>query len=212
MEAQKQIAAEFRPGEQKILVVDDNTANIDVMLRFLEPLGYELAIATSGEKALRVAERFGPDLILLDVMMPGMDGFETCRRLKAPPLSLEAPVIFVTAKKETDDIVRGFQCGGVDYVSKPIRQEEVASRIETHLRLRHLISVQAELIDQLQAARGELKILSGLLPICSYCKKIRDDQGYWHQIEAYIHKHSHAEFSHGLCEACAAKLYPDLKV
>jgi CheY-like chemotaxis protein len=212
MEAQTQIAAEFRPGEQKILVVDDNTANIDVMLRFLEPLGYELAIATSGEKALRVAERFEPDLVLLDVMMPGMDGFEICRRLKAPPLSLVAPVIFVTAKKETDDIVKGFQSGGVDYVSKPIRQEEVASRIETHLRLRHMISVQAELIDQLQAARGELKILSGLLPICSYCKKIRDDQGYWHQIEAYIHKHSDAEFSHGLCEACATKLYPDLEV
>ncbi|MEJ2638432.1 MAG: response regulator [Desulfosarcinaceae bacterium] len=211
MKAQAKLAAEFRPGEQKILVVDDNTANIDVMMQFLEPLGYELAMAVSGEKALRVAERFRPDLILLDVMMPGMDGFETCRRLKAPPLSLKAPVIFVTAKKETEDIVKGFQYGGVDYVSKPIRQEEVASRIETHLRLRHLICVQARLIDQLQAARGKIKILSGLLPICAYCKKIRDDQGYWHQIETYIHQHSDAEFSHGLCEACAAKLYPDLE-
>jgi CheY-like chemotaxis protein len=202
--------ADFRPGEQKILVVDDNAANIDVMLQFLEPLGYELAIATSGEKALRVADHFRPDLVLLDVMMPGIDGYETCRRLKAPPLSLEAPIIFVTAKKETDDIVRGFHHGGVDYVSKPFRQEEVASRIETHLRLRHMIRVQAELIDQLRRARGEIKVLSGLLPICSYCKKIRDDQGYWHQLEFYIHQHSDAEFSHGLCEACAAKHFPDL--
>jgi CheY-like chemotaxis protein len=205
-----QARAEFRPGEQKILVVDDNAANLDVMLQFLEPLGYELAIATSGEKALLVADHFRPNLVLLDVMMPGMDGFETCRRLKAPPLSLQAPVIFVTAKKETDDIVMGFNCGGVDYISKPFRQAEVASRIETHLRLRHMIMVQADLIDQLQQARGEIKALSGLLPICSYCKKIRDDEGYWHQLESYIHKHSDAQFSHGLCEACASEHYPEL--
>jgi CheY-like chemotaxis protein len=204
------IEAGFRPGEQKILIVDDNAANIDVMLQILEPLGYELAIATSGERALRVADHFGPDLILLDVMMPGMDGYDTCRRLKRPPLSLTAPVIFVTAKKETDDIVRGFRSGGVDYVSKPFRQEEVTSRIETHLRLQHLITVQAQLIEELQAARGEIKVLSGLLPICSHCKKIRDDEGYWHQLEEYIQKHSDAQFSHGLCEACAAKHYPDL--
>ena len=204
------VQAAFKAGDQKILVVDDNAANIDVMLQFLEPLGYELAIATSGEKALRVADHFQPDLILLDVMMPKMDGYETCRRLKQPPLSLKAPVIFVTAKKETEDIVKGFNCGGVDYVSKPFRQEEVASRIETHLRLRHMITVQAELIAQLRHARGEIKTLSGLLPICSYCKKIRDDGGYWHQIEAYIDQHSDAQFSHGLCEACAAKHYPEL--
>lgn len=210
MEAKVQAA--FRPGNQKILVVDDNAANIDVMLQFLEPLGYELAIAASGEKALRVADHFRPDLVLLDVMMPEMDGYETCRRLKAPPLSLKAPVIFVTAKKETEDIVRGFNCGGVDYVSKPFRQEEVASRIETHLRLRHMITVQAELIAELRRAHGEIKTLSGLLPICSYCKKIRDDSGYWHQIEVYIDRHSDAQFSHGLCEACAAKHYPDLNL
>lgn len=194
----------------KILVVDDNAANIDVMVTFLEGEGYDLSIATSGEMALKAARHIQPDLILLDVMMPGMDGFQTCRLLKAQADTEQIPIIFVTAKKETDDIVKGFRCGGVDYISKPFRQEEVLSRVNAHLQLRRMTLTQKLLIDELAAALENVNLLSGLLPICSSCKKIRDGNGHWHQIEKYIRDHSEADFSHSICENCRKKLYPKI--
>ena len=190
----------------KVLIVDDNTANIDVMLTFLEMEGYEISIATSGAMALHVAGHDHPDLILLDVMMPNMDGYEICRKLKKDPTTASIPIIFVTAKKETADIVQGFQCGGVDYISKPYRQEEVLSRVRTHLQLRRLLDNQEQLITELNRALGEVNTLKGILPVCSYCKKIRDEGGNWQQMERYIASRSETEFSHGICEACYATL------
>lgn len=195
----------------KILVVDDNTANIDVMLNFLEMEGYDISIATSGKMAIHVANHDHPDLILLDVMMPEMDGFETCKKLKEEPRTANIPIIFVTAKKETTDIVQGFQSGGVDYISKPYRQEEVLSRVKTHLQLRHLMETQRQLINELNKALEEVKTLKGILPICSYCKKIRDGEGRWHQMEKYIASRSETEFSHGICEDCYAEIDKDWK-
>lgn len=186
----------------EILIVDDNVANIDVMITFLEDEGYNLSIATNGEMALKVAQHDKPDLILLDVMMPGMDGYTTCKKIKSNPEISDIPIIFVTAKKEIEDIVKGFRCGGVDYISKPFRQEEVLSRVDTHLRLRKLNQVQKELIKQLQTALNEVKTLSGLLPVCAYCKKIRDKDGNWHLMETYIRDRTEADFSHGICEKC----------
>ena len=193
-------------SSMKILIVDDNTANIDVMLTFLEMEGYELSIATSGQMALKIAEVNLPDLILLDIMMPEMDGFETCKRLKSNEKTTDIPIIFVTAKKELDDIVQGFHCGGVDYISKPFRQEEVLSRVETHLRLRRMMSVQGQLIEELNQALSEVNKLRKILPICSYCKNIRDEMGTWHQLESYISKFIDTDFSHGVCNECLIKL------
>jgi CheY-like chemotaxis protein len=190
----------------RVLVVDDNTANIDVMLTFLEMEGYEISIATNGKMAVHVAGHDQPDLILLDVMMPNMDGFETCRILKNDPKTAGIPIIFVTAKKETADIVQGFQSGGVDYISKPYRQEEVISRVKTHLQLRRLMKTQEKLINKLNQALDEVKTLKGILPICSYCKKIRDEKGHWHQMEEYISNRSDSKFSHGICEECYGSL------
>jgi len=140
----------------RILVVDDNTANIDVMLAFLEAEGYDLSIATNGETAIKIARHSCPDIILLDAMMPGKDSFETCRELKADEKTRDIPVIFVTAKKEVEDIVSGFQCGGVDYISKPFGQEEVLSRVGTHLSLRRLVIARERLITKLNAALAEV--------------------------------------------------------
>lgn len=196
-------------SSSRILIVDDNTANIDVMLTFLEMEGYEISIATSGTMAIRVARHDKPDLILLDVMMPELDGFETCRQLKSDPITSATPVIFVTAKKETSDIIEGFKCGGVDYISKPFRQEEVVSRVKTHLQLRHLTKNQEKLITELNQALKEVKTLRGILPICSYCKKIRDDNGNWQEIESYISSKSDTDFSHGICDECYPKIDED---
>ncbi|TFG88618.1 MAG: response regulator transcription factor, partial [Candidatus Atribacteria bacterium] len=118
----------------------------------------------------------------------------------------DIPVIFVTAKKEVDDIVTGFRSGGIDYISKPFRQEEVLSRVGTHLRLRRLLVAQERLINKLNAALTEVQTLRGLLPICSYCKKIKDEQGNWQRIETYIRTRTKANFSHGICSECLQKL------
>ena len=193
----------------KILVVDDNPNNIDVLAHALETRGYNIAIATSGEDALKTTDHFHPDLILLDLMMPGMDGLETCRRMKANPQHADIPIIIVTAAADTAAVVNSFAAGAVDYVVKPVREEEVLARVHTHLQLKSLIVRQERLIAELQGALDKVKVLSGMLPICASCKKIRNDQGYWEQIEQYISKHSDADFSHGICPECAQRLYPN---
>jgi len=133
-----------------ILIIDDTPANVAVLADHLEDRGYQVVVAQDGEEGIKRAALVGPDLILLDVMMPGIDGFETCRRLKLAPGSKDIPVIFMTALAETSDKVRGFEAGGVDYVTKPFRIEEVLARIGTHLTLR-------EMQKQLSAQNLELQ-------------------------------------------------------
>jgi class 3 adenylate cyclase len=123
---------------ERILVVDDTPANIQTVATILKGHGYQLSVATSGQQALDVIERVRPDLILLDVMMPGIDGFETCRRLKAAESWRDVPIIFLTAKTETADIVTGFEVGAVDYVAKPFNAHELVARVATHLTIDRL--------------------------------------------------------------------------
>jgi CheY-like chemotaxis protein len=122
----------------RILLVDDTEANLDVLCALLEAEGCRIALAPNGEIALRIAGRVSPDLILLDVMMPGMDGFEACRRLKQNECTREIPVIFITAENLTKSIVTGFEVGGVDYIIKPFHNEEVLARVRTHLQIDRL--------------------------------------------------------------------------
>jgi two-component system NtrC family sensor kinase len=137
-----------------ILVVDDTPANLEVVAEALGDAGFEVAIATDGERAIKQATISQPDLILLDVMMPGIDGFETCRRLKAAPATSEIPIIFMTALSDTTDKVRGFNLGAVDYVTKPFQEAELLVRVKTQLKLRNL---QQSLEQQVEQRTAELK-------------------------------------------------------
>ena len=140
----------------KILLVDDLPDNLRVLRQALEPKGYRILIATSGETALRVARSMRPDLILLDVQMPGMDGFETCRRLKGEADTRDIPVIFVTARTETESVVEGFGIGGVDYIVKPFQTEEILARVQTHLKIDRLSRELHESNRALSSANKEL--------------------------------------------------------
>lgn len=131
---------------ETILIVDDTPANLGVLVETLGSAGYKLMVAEDGEEALAQTAQTQPDLILLDVMMPGIDGFETCRRFKARASTAEIPVLFMTALHETADKVKAFAAGGVDYITKPIEHEEALARVRTHLTLRRL---RRELQDQL---------------------------------------------------------------
>ena len=187
----------------RILIVDDERFNIKTLTEILHE-DYKIMAAKNGDQALKAFEGdVLPDLILLDIMMPGIDGYEVCKRLKENPRTTNIPLIFVTAVTEIEDAARGFRAGAVDFIQKPLNPVMVKARVKLHIKL-------YKTIQELQGALSEIKKLSGLLPICSYCKKIRDDKGYWNQIEAYITEHSDAEFSHALCQECAEKYYPGI--
>jgi signal transduction histidine kinase len=122
----------------RILVVDDTPVNLDAISTVLIDAGYEVAVATSGERALQNLQRRSPDLILLDVMMPGIDGFETCDRIKADPKTCNIPIVFMTSLVDVNNKIKGFDCGAVDYIGKPFQEKEILARVKTHIQLRRL--------------------------------------------------------------------------
>ncbi|HVU24252.1 MAG TPA: hybrid sensor histidine kinase/response regulator [Opitutus sp.] len=147
---------------RKILIVDDDRMNIRILRRMLESQGYAVAEGASGEDALSLYPEFQPDLVLLDVMMPGIDGFETCRTLKRRYGDDCAPVIFITAKNDSDDVVAGFGAGGVDYLPKPFHSKEVVARIRTHLQNQLLAEQLKSLVGQLSNANASKNRFLGM--------------------------------------------------
>ncbi len=215
--------------QMKILVVDDDSTSQKLLKLILEKVGYrKIRLSSSGEEALDLIEEEPPDLILLDIIMPGIEGYEVCKRVRTKESTGDIPILMVTrgATKADESIAKSFKAGATDFITKPIRSIELLSRVKASLTIKqkhdHLTDelkrrLQAEkekekLITDLKHALAQVKRLSGLVPICSYCKQIRDDKGYWNQIETYIQDHSEAEFSHSICQECAKKHYPDLDI
>lgn len=189
----------------RILIVDDERQNIKILTEFLHK-DYKIMAAKNGAQALKAVQGENlPDLILLDIMMPDMDGYEICRRLKENQITKNIPVIFVTAMTELEDAAKGFQAWAVDFIQKPLSPIIVKARVDLHIKL-------YQTIRDLKEALSQVKKLSGLLPICMHCKKIRDDNGYWSQLEAYIGDNSEAQFSHSICQECTIEHYPDMDI
>lgn len=193
-----------------VLLIDDDPKNLQIIGRLLRNEHLRIAIAMNGEEGLERADQLHPDLILLDIMMPGIDGYEVCQRLKKDPDLSNIPIIFITGKTDSNSIVRGFEVGGVDYITKPFNQAELVARLRTQLELKHALDDREQLIQQLIESLNKVRQLTGLLPICSSCMKIRDDKGYWQEVELYIREHSDADFTYGICPACTESLYPGL--
>ncbi|HAT33211.1 MAG TPA: REC domain-containing diguanylate cyclase, partial [Janthinobacterium sp.] len=149
--------------EAAILIVDDAPANLAMLRKLMTEQGYQTFVATSGERALKIAARVHPDLILLDVVMPGMDGFETCRQLKQNAATARIPVIFMSAKTETEDVVAGFDIGAADYISKPLRMAEVCARVRAQLQIRSNSETQQEQAERLRSI--VINMAEGLLII-----------------------------------------------
>lgn len=197
-----------------LLIVDDMPTNLDLLSNILIRQGFQVRAAINGTLALMSAQATPPDLILLDIMMPDMDGYEVCRRLKAGEQTRNIPIIFISAQDKTTDKVNAFTMGGVDYITKPFQVEEVLARVRTHLALRALQKQLETTVHQLEKKNAQLeealatiKTLSGLIPICAWCgRKIEDDKGQWVKVETYIEAHSEAEFTHGICPECLVNL------
>lgn len=190
-----------------ILVVDDTPANLALLFTGLRNAGYKVLINERGDVALQTAAYVLPDLIILDVMMPGIDGFETCRRLKEDPRTRDIPVILMTALTDPIDEVIGLRAGAVDYITKPIHVEVVLARIKTHLTLRKLYRDLEHKNAALEEALATIKTLSGIIPICAWCgSKMRDEHDEWVSVATYLETHADITFSHTICPDCYRRL------
>lgn len=198
-------------SRQTILIVEDTPENLVMLAQIVAPQ-HDTMVAESGEEALRMIAERTPDLILLDILLPGIDGYEVCRKLKADTVLRDVPVIFITALESLDEETMGLDMGAVDYITKPFNLPITRLRIRNHLELKAQRDLLAHRTAELEKALTEVKQLKGLVPICAWCKKIRDDRGYWNRLEDYIHRHTEAEFSHGVCPECASNLMGNLNM
>lgn len=186
-----------------MLVADDEPVSRRTLQSMLEDWGYSVNVCTDGAMAWeRLQGPDAPPLVILDWVMPRMNGLEVCRKLRAVPQPCPTYVVLVTSKDQNADIVTGLDAGADDYIAKPFNREELRARVQVGERVVQLQRRLAERVRELEAALADVKHLSGLLPICAYCKKIRNDQNYWQQVEIYVSEHSEAQFSHGICPAC----------
>jgi sigma-B regulation protein RsbU (phosphoserine phosphatase) len=191
------------PKPIHILIADDDAVSLKVLERSLIGWGYSVLCCRDGEEAWEILQREDcPKLALLDWMMPGIEGPELCRRTRALARPIPTYVILLTAKTASDNIVAGLESGADDYIVKPFDRAELRSRLRVGERVVELQRGLFERVQELELALGEVKQLSGLLPICAYCKSVRDDQNYWQRVETYITANSNARFSHGICPTC----------
>jgi phosphoserine phosphatase RsbU/P len=196
----------------KILIAEDDVISRRLLEKTLVRWGYEVVVTCDGTAAWEVLQSAdAPPLAILDWMMPGMDGIEVCRRVRRAATPTPPYLILLTAKGRQEDIVMGLRSGADDYLIKPPNREELRARVQVGLRIGDLQHSLADRVKALEEALARVKQLQGLLPICSYCKKIRDDRNYWQQVESYISEHSEAQFSHSICPDCyEGRVKPEL--
>jgi DNA-binding response OmpR family regulator len=236
----------------KILLVEDSLTQALKLQHTLEGNGFTVMTAQDGAEGLEKARQSSPDIIITDIMMPVMDGYELCSKVKGDPILRRIPVILLTTLSDVEDILKGLKCGADNFITKPYEESHLVSRIEyilSNQKLRQgvssdiaievafggqrylLTSARIQILDllissfetavrknreleetnqKLRAAVQTIATLRDLIPICCHCKKIRNDRGYWQQLEAYFEEHSLAEFTHGICPDCIMTHYPPM--
>ena len=203
----------------KVLVVDDDTGILDLSTSILRRVGYEVLEVSTGEECLDAVRTYHPDLVLLDVRLPDMSGIEVCRQIKSDD-SLEDTFVILASgiQISSEDQAEGLDIGADGYIVRPLSNKEFLARVQAGERIKRAEDAlrqkerdQEKLVSQLRAALVEIKTLKGFIPICASCKKIRNDEGYWDQLEAYISKHTDAVFTHGLCPECVEKYKAEMK-
>lgn len=197
----------------KALIAEDDAVSRRIFEDMLGGWGYDVVATPDGIRAWEVLRsREAPPLAILDWMMPGMDGVEVCRKVRESPKLIPTYIILLTARDRKEDIVAGLEAGANDYISKPFDTEELRVRIQVGKRMIELQSELAARIEEIEEAMAHIKTLQGILPICSYCKKIRNDQNYWQKLESYLYTHTDVQFSHGICPDCYEKyIAPQIK-
>jgi sigma-B regulation protein RsbU (phosphoserine phosphatase) len=197
----------------RILIAEDDSVSRRLLEATLGKWGYEVISTTDGVQALEaLSQPDAPSLAVLDWMMPGLDGAEVCRRVRSLGADRLLYIILLTAKGRKEDIVQGLTAGADDYIIKPFDRSELKARINVGERILRLQAELAAHVKELELALANVKLLQGLLPICCYCKKIRDDRNYWQQVDTYVADHSEVQFTHGICPECRDKIVkPELE-
>ena len=190
----------------RILVADDDPVTRRILEVTLSKLGWDVITAPDGDAAWRILEKLqgknAPELAVLDWMMPGMDGLEICRKLRGTPGFELMYVILLTSRSEKEDIAAALAAGANDYITKPFDPIELEARVRVGERMVRLQTALAARVVELEDALSHVKRLQGLLPICSYCKMVRNETNYWQQVEAYLASNSALRLTHSVCPTC----------
>jgi DNA-binding response OmpR family regulator len=198
----------------RILVAEDDAVTRRILDVTLVRLGWDVITAVDGIAAWRAFETLkgenAPELAVLDWMMPGMEGIEICRRLRATPGFELVYVILLTSRGEKQDLSEGLAAGANDYIAKPFDPVELEARVRVGERMVKLQRSLAARVAEVEAALAHVQRLQGLLPICSYCKKVRNETNYWEQVESYLGAHTDLDFTHSICPDCTEKMLKEL--
>ena len=187
----------------KVLIAEDDLIPRTMLEGTLSEWGYEVIAVADGDEALGTLRAEGaPKLGVLDWGLPGMSGVEVCRQLRARPAADPPYLILLTGRDAPADVVAGLESGADDYITKPFNPEELRARLHVGRRLLGLQASLAARVHELEEMLARVKQLEGLLPICCYCKKIRDDGNYWQRVEDYLSRHTEVRLSHGICPEC----------
>ena len=186
-----------------ILIAEDDPVSRRILEETLISWGYEVSVTADGREAWDVLRGLDPPrLAILDIMMPEIDGLEVCRKVRQLPCATPPYLILLTAMNSKDDVVRGILAGANDYLTKPFHRDELRARVGVGAQMLSLQKTLAERVKELEEALEKVKQLRGMLPICSYCMKVRDDQDYWQKVEDYFSEHTDVQFSHSICPDC----------
>jgi phosphoserine phosphatase RsbU/P len=191
----------------RVLIAEDEVIPRLALEHALVEWGYEVVATADGASASRVLmEAAPPSIAILDWIMPGMDGIEVCSRVRQRETAAPTYLILLTARNRKEDIVAGLEAGADDYLTKPFDPRELQARVRVGRRMVELQRKLADRVAEVASALAQVKELRGLLPVCAWCRKVRDDANYWQEMETYISRHSHAQFSHGICPPCLARI------
>ena len=194
----------------RILIADDDLTSRTMLAGVLQQNGHVVLHAVNGAAAWAALQQpDAPALVILDWMMPEMDGLDVVRHVRAVHTDRPPYIIMLTTRDKKADIITGLNAGANDYLAKPFDPGELRTRVEVGRRMLELQDTLAAKIEELHLALNQIKTLRGILPICAKCKKIRDDQGCWKQVEVYVRDRTEANFSHGFCPECIKELYPE---
>lgn len=196
----------------RILIAEDEPVSRRLLEATLTGWGFEVQATCDGRAALQALEvEKPPQLALLDWMLPEVDGLEICRQLRSTPKGSAVYIILLTARTDSKDVIAGLEGGADDYITKPFDREELRARLRAASRIVDLQASLAKRVAELEASLARIRQLDKLVPICAWCKKIRDDQNYWQEVESYIASHSETQFTHGVCPACSKKMMAGLR-
>ena len=196
----------------KVLIAEDDVTSRMMLKAILTKWGYEVVETSDGDEAWQVLQREDtPRLAILDWIMPGMSGDELCRKVRQLSPLRPIYIILLTVRRDKADVIAGLEAGANDYVRKPFDREELRARVRVGERVVRLEATLFKRIRELQDAMAHIKKLQGILPICTYCHRIRTDTESWERLEKYISEHSDAEFTHGICPKCLEKHFTERK-